>query len=178
MARPSPSPGSSPAARPAARDGIGTFEVNLEGLDALGDFESLCLFVAEDERPLRGAAGWVDWRLCGALSRVLKDGFFGGRTDDALLLPTGGRLPSKRIFVLGLGPSRGLTSEALGEALRRAADTLKRANAESVAVELPGEGVLDEDVRAAALKAEFLPRVGTRKVAVLGAKSLGRLLGG
>ncbi len=165
-------------AAPAASATLSTVEVTLENLDALGDFESLCLFIAEDERPLRGAAGYVDWRMCGALSRVLRENFFGGTVDDALLLPTGGRLPSKRIFVMGLGPSRKLSAEALGMALRRAADTLKRAKAESVAVELPGDGQLDEDVRAGALKAEFLQRVGTPKVAVLGAKSLGRLLTG
>lgn len=157
---------------------VTTVEISLESLDALGEYESLCLFVGEDERPLRGAAGYVDWRMCGALSRVLRENFFTGKEDDSLLLPTGGRFPAQRIFVLGMGPLKKLDAVGLGRALRRAAETLKRAKAESVAVELPADGVLEEEARARALKTEFLGRMGGAKVAVLGPKSLGRLLAG
>jgi leucyl aminopeptidase len=157
---------------------ISTWDISLESLDALGGFESLCLFVAEDERPLRGAAGYVDWRMCGALSRVLRENFFTGGEQDSLLLPTGGRFPASRIFVLGLGRSSKLDADALGRALGRAAETLTRARAESVAVELPGESTLDDGVRAGALKAQFLPRMGKTKVAVLGGRALQRLLAG
>ncbi len=43
-------------------------EAGLDALDALKGFEALCCFVTEDERPLSGAAGFVDWRLCGELA--------------------------------------------------------------------------------------------------------------
>ncbi|MDH3842567.1 MAG: hypothetical protein OES69_01410, partial [Myxococcales bacterium] len=36
--------------------------------------ELILLPFFEDERPLRGAAGLIDWRLCGALSRRLAGG--------------------------------------------------------------------------------------------------------
>lgn len=151
-------------------------EIALENLDALVGYDALCLFVAEDERPLRGSAGFADWRMCGALSRVLKDHFFTGAQGDSLLLPTGGRFPMDRIFVFGLGPSKKLDADAVAKALSQAAQTLQRANVESVALEVPGDGALDEAVRATALKAWFLPAFKKARVAVLGPKTLGRMV--
>ena len=80
---------------------------------ALGGVDALCLFVAEDDRPLPSTAGYVDWRLCGALSRVLKAGFFTGAKDDWLLLPSDGKLAVPRIFVVGLGARKRLDAGAL-----------------------------------------------------------------
>ncbi len=51
-------------------------ELGMAALDAL-DVDSLAVFVGP-ERPLQGLAGWVDWRLCGALSHALRDGFYDG----------------------------------------------------------------------------------------------------
>lgn len=152
-------------------------DISFETLDALEGYDSLCLFVAEDERPLKGAAGWVDWRLCGALSRVLMDGFFVGAEADSLLLPTSGKFPMPRVFVIGLGQSKRLNPDALGRVLAKATEVLKRANAEAIAIELPGEGVLDDGTRAGALKAQLLPGFQKAKVAVLGGRQLGRLVG-
>lgn len=157
---------------------VTSHDVGLESLDALEGYDALCLFVAEDERPLRGAAGFADWRLCGALSRVLIEKFFTGAEGDSLLLPTSGRFPMGRIFVFGVGPSKKLDAAALGRALERASQTLQKAKVESVALEVPGESVLDEGVRGGAFKAQFLPAFKKAKVAVLGPKSLGRLVSG
>lgn len=156
---------------------VTTHDIGLEALDSLDGYDALCLFVGEDQRPLRGAAGYVDWRLCGALSRVLLERFFTGAEGDTLLLPTHGRFPVSRIFVIGLGNTRGMTPESLGRALERAAQTLQKAKVENVAVELPAEGALDEGTRAGALKAQFLPAFKKSKVAVFSGKQLGRMLG-
>ncbi|HEY1333477.1 MAG TPA: peptidase M17, partial [Myxococcaceae bacterium] len=56
---------------------VTTVPLTLDALDPL-PVDTVCLFVSEDERPLGGAAGFVDWRLCGQLSRLLVDGFFKG----------------------------------------------------------------------------------------------------
>ena len=154
------------------------WDISLEHLDGLGGYDSLCLFVGEDERPLRGAAGFVDWRMCGQLSRVLRNQFFTGKEGDTLLLPSGGRFPSGRIFVIGLGPTKKLDAAALGRVLEKAAQTLVKAKVEAVAGELPGEGLLEDGVRAGALRSQFLPQLGKAKVAVLGGKPLQRLLAG
>ena len=78
-------------------------DLSLETLDGLSGVDTLCLFVAVDERPLSGVSGYCDWRLCGQLSRLLVDGFFTGAADDSVLLPTNGRMGPGRIVVFGLG---------------------------------------------------------------------------
>jgi hypothetical protein len=152
-------------------------DIGLETLDALEGIEALCLFIGEDERPLRGTSGYVDWRLCGRLSRVIQDGFFTGAQNDALLLPADGRFPIWRIFAIGIGRSRSLTPDALGRALGKAAETLHKAQVQSVALEVPGEGVLDDGVRAGALSSRFLPAFSDAShIAVLGGAGIARFL--
>ncbi|MBX5484750.1 MAG: peptidase M17 [Myxococcaceae bacterium] len=155
---------------------VTTHDISLETLDALQGYDALCLFVGEDERPLQGTAGYVDWRMCGGLSHVLKEGFFTGAEADSLLVPTLGRFPIPRIFVIGVGASKRVNPESLGRVLARAAEVLGKVKAESVALEIPGEGVVDEGTRAGAFKTQFLPAFKNRRVAVLGGKPLQRLL--
>lgn len=57
----------------------------------------------ESDRPLRGEAGRVDWRLCGMLSELVGRDRVRGAAGDAALLPTFGRLRAPRILLLGLG---------------------------------------------------------------------------
>ena len=112
-------------------------EAGLDALDALKGFEALCCFVTEDERPLSGAAGFVDWRLCGELSRVLKSGFFVGAPGDKLLVPTHPRLNAPKLFAVGLGTSGAVTALGLEHALTSAASMLTKAGVVSVALALP-----------------------------------------
>ncbi len=156
---------------------VTTYDIGFEALDSLTGADSLCLFISEDERPLPGVAGYVDWRLCGALSRVLLQGFFSGARGDKLLLPSDRRIAPYRIFAVGIGPSSGLSAPALNEALSNAATMLTRAGAQGVAMELPGSGLLPEAARAEALKKSFLPAFKGR-VAVFAERPLRALLGG
>jgi hypothetical protein len=56
-----------------------------------------------DERPLRGAAGRADWRLCGLVTELLENGRLRGRLGEATLVPSMGRLAADRVLLLGLG---------------------------------------------------------------------------
>ncbi len=151
-------------------------DLQLETLDMLHGVDTLCLFVAEDERPLTGASGLSDWRLCGQLSRLLAGGFFTGAEGDSLLLPSDGRLPPGRIVVLGVG--RGAWSAArLRGALSRGAQVLDRARVASVALEVPAAGALDEATRAALLQQAFVPAFHGQTVLVLTDRALARQLG-
>jgi leucyl aminopeptidase len=154
---------------------VSAHELGFEALDALGGMDSLCVFVGEDERPLRGTAGYLDWRMCGAVSRVLVSGFFTGAAGDTLLLP-GGRISIPRVFAIGLGKAKALDEPAMEAALASAASVLDRAKVEAVALELPGAGVVAEAARVGALKRVFLPTFAGKRVALLGEKSLGKLL--
>jgi len=77
--------------------------LSLAGLDALKS-EVLCLPVFADERPLRGAPGLLDWRLCGRLSRLLVEGMLVGEEGEALLMPPPEeRVAVERLLFLGAG---------------------------------------------------------------------------
>jgi hypothetical protein len=106
-------------------------DLSLAVLDAL-EVDSIAAFVGP-ERPLQGLAGLLDWRLCGAVSRAILEGTFTPERGEVLLLPSGGRLPTPRIFCFGLA---GDASSAELVA-RRACDVLARAGARSVALALP-----------------------------------------
>lgn len=109
---------------------------SLDTLDAL-EVEDLVIGLFEDERPLRGVAGLVDWRLCGLLSRYLQQGRFSGRQDERVLTTGAARVPPTRLFLLGLGER-----EAYGKALRTLIESipamLKAAGCRKLALALPG----------------------------------------
>jgi hypothetical protein len=56
-----------------------------------------------DERPLRGAAGRADWRLCGVVSDLVGSGRLRGKVGEATLVPSMGRMGADRVLLLGLG---------------------------------------------------------------------------
>lgn len=109
----------------------------LDALDALSGIEAICCFVLEDERPLGGAPGYLDWRLCGGLSKVLASGFFVGAPGDKLLVPTDARVPAKKVFAVGLGRTSAVTALGLEHALTAAAGMLTKAGVASVALAFP-----------------------------------------
>jgi len=146
---------------------IHTVPLTLDALDPL-PVDTLCLFVSEDERPLGGAAGFADWRLCGQLSRLLVDGFFRGTRGESLLLPSNGRIGAPRLVVLGLGPGgEALHPGVLRTALSQAADVLNRARVDSVALELPGRGVMPPKERTSAFDEAFIPAFRGARVTLL-----------
>jgi hypothetical protein len=108
-------------------------ELSLPVLDAL-DVEALAVLVGP-ERPLQGLAGLVDWRLCGALTRTLQGGLYLGAPDEALLVPTGGRLPAARVVALGLPDP--IRPGDLAAAARHVCEVLVKAGSASFAVALP-----------------------------------------
>lgn len=58
-----------------------------------------------DRFPLKEAAGLVDWRLNGRVSRLVERQKLVGSTGDCLIMPTEGRLKAEAILFYGLGPS-------------------------------------------------------------------------
>jgi hypothetical protein len=149
------------------RAAVNTVPLTLDALDPL-PVDTVCLFVSEDERPLGGAAGFVDWRLCGQLSRLLVDGFFKGTRGESLLLPSNGRIGAPRLMVLGLGPGgEALHPGVLRTALSQAADVLNRARVDSVAMELPGRGAMPAQERTSAFDEAFAPAFRGSRVTLL-----------
>ena len=75
----------------------------LEALDEI-HADSLCLFLFEDARPLKGLAGLVDWRLGAYLSRHLEKGWLTGGRGERFIVPARHKLHVNKVFGFGLGP--------------------------------------------------------------------------
>jgi hypothetical protein len=100
--------------------------------------DCLVLPVFKDDRPLRGAAGLADWRLCGRLSRLVKANKANGEAGETLLLPPGRRLPFSRILWFGLGESKGYSDERFRKDLSRILSVIGKANITDWAFQAPG----------------------------------------
>jgi hypothetical protein len=73
-----------------------------DGIDDL-DCDVFVAGVFQDERPLKGLSGWIDWRFNGRVSRLLMGNRFTGSLKETVLIPTEGRILARMILLLGLG---------------------------------------------------------------------------
>jgi hypothetical protein len=110
---------------------------DLRRLDDLSA-EVLACAIWEDERPMLGLAGLVDWRLAGKLSALAKSGFLTGKLDEALMMPGRPRLSFEKLLVLGLGKRASFGEDAVVRAITRLLDTLEGLQIKRAVVELPG----------------------------------------
>ncbi len=62
--------------------------------------------IFEDERPLKGQAGQLDWKLCGFLSRFLIRGKISGNLSEFVYVPMGGNGSLKHLLLVGLGEKK------------------------------------------------------------------------
>ncbi len=101
----------------------------------------LVLTFFRDERPLRGATGLADWRLCGKLSQLVRNQRLDGRDGETLLLPPGSRLSFDRILLFGLGERRGYGVKQFKRDAERIALVLRRAKSTRYALQPPGRAM-------------------------------------
>jgi leucyl aminopeptidase len=101
--------------------------------------DAIVIGVYQEEKKLREGAARVDRALSGQISEILESERFGGKPASVTHTHTGGRIPARRVIVVGLGRRRDLTLEtvrrAASAALRRARDL----GARSAAVEVLGD---------------------------------------
>jgi hypothetical protein len=100
--------------------------------------EVLVAAVMQDERPPRGVAGLVDWRLCGQLSRLIKSGFFNGELGEMLILPSKPALPFDKVLLVGCGAREQFDERAYVAAVTKVISALQDLKAGQALVELPG----------------------------------------
>ncbi len=98
--------------------------------------------VFEDERPLRGGAGRIDWRLCALISELASTGRITGCEGEAILIPDGGRLGAPRILLIGLGPRVACSLSVVEGAVRELTRRSLSLGARTLALSPPG---VDED---------------------------------
>ena len=100
--------------------------------------DCLVLPVFKDDRPLRGAAGLADWRLCGKLSRLVKGSRASAEAGETLLLPPGRRLRFRRILWFGLGDARNYSEDRFRKDLAWIVDVVTKAGATDWSLQMPG----------------------------------------
>jgi cytosol aminopeptidase family protein len=108
--------------------------------------DTILVPLPEDERPLRGDAGLVDWRLCGRISEQLRSGYVSGALGEAALLPGSRPLSPSRILLVGTGkpPARGGARPIL-RAMRTAAGKLLMMKSPAALLACPGAIDFAED---------------------------------
>jgi cytosol aminopeptidase family protein len=91
-----------------------------------------------DERPMRGLAGLLDWRLGARLSALLKTGFVGGYAGEALVIPGKPHVPFEKVLLVGLGPRASFGERTFRDAIGHLSRTLEGLRVRRAVVELPG----------------------------------------
>ncbi len=101
------------------------------------DCEILVTGFFEDERPLRGTSGWVDWRLNGILSRHLVEKRLTGTWKETTLIPSQGRIVPPLILLVGLGKVREYSYLHLREFFPSLLETVERLSVSKICFSLP-----------------------------------------
>ena len=104
----------------------------------------------EDVRPLKGAAGALDWVLCGSLSHLIIQKKIRGALGEVALLTTKGKIPASKVFMVGLGSRSQMTPASLREASRITATIIVGAGVMRAALDCfpHGIGQSEEDLAA------------------------------
>lgn len=106
--------------------------------DASAEVVVACIF--EDERPFRGLAGLLDWRLSGRLSRLARASFVRGALGEALVVPARPRLPFDKLVLMGAGARSSFDEPTFRRVVERVLDALAGLQAKKALLELPGRG--------------------------------------
>jgi len=102
--------------------------------------DALVVPLWSDVRPLRGAAGLVDWRLCGHLSELIRQGRLTGAAGEKLLLVTN-RVPWRRVLAVGMGESTAFGEAGFRSAAEGCLESLRKLGATSLAIAFPGRDI-------------------------------------
>jgi len=109
--------------------------------------ELLACTVWSEERPLRGLAGLLDWRMAGRLSALAASGFLRGDLGEVLMVPGRPALPFEKVLVFGLGTHAAFDDAAFRAVVVRLLRTLEGLRVRRAVVELPGraDGSIDAE---------------------------------
>jgi len=99
--------------------------------------EILVTGLFQDERPLKGSCGWIDWRLNGKLSHFLADKKLTGTWKETTLIPSEGRVTPTVILLVGLGRVRDYSYLRVRELCPYLLETLRKMRASSFNLSLP-----------------------------------------
>ena len=99
--------------------------------------EVLVLTHCDGEAVAKQNAALLDQALGGSLSKLVQSKEFEGKANEVLLYHTHGRVPAKRLVLVGLGKKSEVTIETIRQAMGSAAKRVRQAKVESYSVMLP-----------------------------------------
>jgi hypothetical protein len=106
---------------------------------------ALVLGLFRDERPPRGSAGIVDWRLNGYVSRLLRSDRVSGESRETTLIASQGRLRPSVVLLVGLGARSLYGFDRISDVTSAVARTLQKIRVDEFALEVPGASLLGLD---------------------------------
>ena len=89
--------------------------------------EVLVLTHCEGESLAKQDAALLDRALGGSLRKLLQSKEFEGKANEVLLYHTHGKVPAKRLILVGLGKKNAVTLETIRQALGSAAKRVRQA---------------------------------------------------
>jgi leucyl aminopeptidase len=100
--------------------------------------DAIMLMLYEGDSVPQGVMAQIDQALDGAISALLQEGEFTGKSKQQAVLHTQGRLKSKKVVLVGLGQPEALTLERLRQAAGSAAHFASDLRVSSLATTLEG----------------------------------------
>jgi len=110
---------------------------NLDELDRQ-DRDLLVLTPFDDERPLKGLNGLVDWRFNGSLSRLLMTEVLSTSPGERTLMPSNHRIPANRVLVYGLGLAKNFDNLIFADVVRDLFEVIAKLKAPGCMMTIPG----------------------------------------
>lgn len=110
---------------------------DLRDIDA-ASAEVIACTIWEDQRPMLGLAGLLDWRLAGRLSELARSGFLRGTRGEVLMVPGRPRLPFEKVLLFGLGAHATFDDGVAREVLEHLSSVLDGLRVKRAVIELPG----------------------------------------
>lgn len=109
--------------------------------------EAVAAFFFEDDRPVRGPAALLDWRLNGLLSTLLRHEKITGQPGQQLLTHSNGKLVAPWVLCVGGGRWQELDRRRYREMVRDLLANCRRAGFSRIALVLtPLDGMAAEDL--------------------------------
>lgn len=100
--------------------------------------EALAIPFFMEEKPLRGAFGLIDWRLCGLISRMIIQKRIDGSFKECILVSGRPRIGVEKLFFFGLGHEDAFDESVLVTISEFVFQTLAAVGVRTSAVVLPG----------------------------------------
>lgn len=104
------------------------------------EVDGLIINLFEETKKPGGASEAVDKALDGAISQLIADNEIKGKLNETTLIHTLGKIPAKRVVVVGLGKAESLTADKIQQATGEACRLLRNKQAKRIATIIHGTG--------------------------------------